>query len=279
MTPAARHRSQVRKPIFALSGAAWILILMGPDGALAGSHCEALRFVEGKHFSTWLGPGLIANSLHFLAVSWLPMLIAMMLPLLTAPVRHVRSSSFPNRQWRAVELFLMGYCLLWMAGGLILLTMASILQIISTGSFVLVTSLVVLTLLWQFSPLKQHCLNRSHVHPALPAMGRATDIAAFRFGFIHGGWCIGSCWALMLLPLPFTASHFAIMFAVFLWMAAERLERTQPPRWSIRIPTKAVRLLSAQAKVLLLRATNSSSLVLSGGRFGSHWKYNRDGFL
>jgi len=78
-----------------------------------------------------------------------------------------------------------------------------------------------------------------------------------RFGVVHGVWCVGSCWALMLLPLligphgPAKAGHYmplhvAAMLLVSLWIAAERLDRPMPRAWRVRAPERAVRLVCAR---------------------------------
>ena len=103
-------------------------------------------------------------------------------------------------------------------------------------------------LVWQISPLKQRCLNRGHAHPQLAAFGRAADIGAFRFGLMHGVWCVGSCWAPMLLPLLVTQWHLAAMAAVTLWLSAERLEQPSFPRWGLRVPLKAARIAVARMR-------------------------------
>ena len=106
--------------------------------------------------------------------------------------------------------------------------------------------LLVLSLfLYEVSPFKQRCLNRGHAHPELAAFGRAADVDALRFGWSHGAWCVGSCWALMLLPLLFARGHLPAMAMVTLWIVAERLERPQPPRWRLRGPSKAIRIILA----------------------------------
>jgi predicted metal-binding membrane protein len=112
----------------------------------------------------------------------------------------------------------------------------------------------VLAVVWQCSPLKQRCLNRCHSQAQLAAFGATAYFDALRFGLTHGMWCVGACWALMLLPLLVSAGHGAAMAAVALWLLAERLDTPMPPRWRLRGPAKAVRLAIAQAKMRLQRS-------------------------
>jgi predicted metal-binding membrane protein len=105
----------------------------------------------------------------------------------------------------------------------------------------LLTGLVVVVV-WQASPVKQRFLNHCHRRPALAAFGRAADLAALRFGTSLALWCIGSCWALMLLPLLVPGHALPLMAAVALWLWAERVEPVAPARWRLRGPVTALRI-------------------------------------
>jgi predicted metal-binding membrane protein len=181
------------------------------------------------------------------------MVAAMMLPLLSAPVRHVRARSFTQRRARAITLFITGYAMIWMAAGVILLALLVVIQLIPLESPLLVASVALIALIWQFSPLKQRCLNHGHAHPELAAFGAAGDTDALGFGFTHGTWCVGSYWALMLLPLLISHGHIVVMAAVALWLAAERLDKPLTPRWRWRGPGKAARIAIAQTRIRMQR--------------------------
>jgi predicted metal-binding membrane protein len=189
-----------------------------------------------------------------LASGWALMVAAMMVPLMITPLRHVRDRSFARQRARAIVLFTASYAAIWMTAGIMLLALGLTVLLLnpeSSGSVALVTIIVIV---WQFSPIKQRCLNRCHAHPELVAFGRAADIDALRFGLTHGVWCVGSCWALMLLPLVVSRGHIASMAAVSLWLFAERLERPMPPRWRLRGPGKAARIAIAQTRMRLQRS-------------------------
>jgi predicted metal-binding membrane protein len=91
------------------------------------------------------------------------------------------------------------------------------------------------------SPDKQRCLNRCHNHRPLAAFGVAADWDVFRLGFAHGFWCVGSCWAAMLLPMMLPTGHLAAMAAVSVLMFCERLDPPRPPAWRWRGFDTAVR--------------------------------------
>jgi predicted metal-binding membrane protein len=243
MTPAARERSLVRVPVLFVSAAAWILLSLEPGGM--GMHAHHMATMPDASLDMLLA----SNPPASLALGWALMLAAMMAPLVIAPVRHVRDRSFARRRARAIGLFVAGYTAIWMAAGVMLMALAMAVRLYATESFVPLGLAAIVALVWQFSPLKQRCLNRGHAHPQLAAFGRAADIGALRFGFTHGVWCAGSCWAPMLLPLMVTRGHVAAMAAVTLWLSSERLEPPASPRWSLRVPFRAVRMAAAQVRL------------------------------
>ena len=243
MTPAARERARVRTPLVLLSVAVWVLLF--EMSHRPGPMIDSL--VPGH------APGLgVVAAVVSVAVSWVLMVVAMMAPLLVAPVGHVWAQSFVARRIRAVGLFLCGYLAVWTLVGLALVGLG--LAVLRAGVAPPVAVGVVAGAVgWQCSPVKQRCLNRLRAHPGLAAFGRAADLDACRFGCTHGAWCAGSCWALMLLTVlaPWGMS---VMLAAMAWFVAERLDRPQPPGWRVRVPARAARLAVAH----LRRASSSS---------------------
>jgi predicted metal-binding membrane protein len=83
------------------------------------------------------------------------MLAAMMLPVVAAPLRHVRDRSFARRRARAMLLFILGYFAVWMAAGVVLqlvgLTALSVLPLPLPWLGVALA----LGVAWQVSPAKQ----------------------------------------------------------------------------------------------------------------------------
>ena len=183
------------------------------------------------------------------AVAWALMLTAMMLPLLIAPIRHVRDRSYASRRYRAIALFLAGYGSVWMVAGGVLLAVAAlaggIARAIAFPAAAVASLTVGLAIAWHCSPARQRCLNRMHAHPAIAASGAAADLAVLRFGLAHGCLCVGTCWALMLLPLTLPGGHLPSMAGVTAWLLAERIEAPAPPSWQIRIPERAARIVAS----------------------------------
>jgi predicted metal-binding membrane protein len=178
---------------------------------------------------------LLVNSPLGLAVSWLVMLLAMMPLLLAQPMLHLWVRSLARRRMRAIAAFLIAYFAVWMAAGPILLAIAVAVRMATKGSDVLAVALaLVLALLWRVCPLRQVCLNRCHLLPRLSPFGLAADRDCLRFGARTGAWCVGSCWALMVVPLVVDGLHLVAMLGVMLLMLNERLAPTRPVRWRWR---------------------------------------------
>jgi predicted metal-binding membrane protein len=207
-------------------------------------------------------PGLVLalNSPAALALKWALMITAMMPPLIVEPLRHVVDRSFAERRGRATALFVVGYGAAWMVAGMALQSMALIARVAAQKSPLLPGIAVIVALVWQVSPAKQRCLNACHRRPSLTAFGIAADLDAFAFGLTQGVWCVGACWALMLLPLLVGRGHLPTMTIVALFLFAERFERPAPYAWRLRGPCKALRIVAAQIHMRLDRMACSRVL-------------------
>jgi predicted metal-binding membrane protein len=178
------------------------------------------------------------------------MLAAMMAPTLIAPVGHVYLRSFASRRVGLAVLFVIGYAAVWMPAGALLLAVVRVVTSLATESRLLAPGALALAAAWQCSPSKQRCLNRCHARPEVTAFGAAADAGAFRFGLRDGMWCVGSCWALMLLPSLVSPSlHLVVMAAVSVQVFSERCDQSSPPAWRWRGPDKVTRFLVAQSRV------------------------------
>ena len=194
-----------------------------------------------------------------LAGGWALMLIAMMSPVLTLPVHHIRMRSFTHRRRRAIALFVAGYAAVWFVVGGVFLAVVLAIAMLAPPPYLPAAVVLPVAAAWQCSPLKQRCLNRCHAHPSLGAFGAAADMDVLRFGITHGLWCAGSCSALMLVPMLVPGGHLLAMGVVTALVFAERLERPGPPRWRVRGFGKATRIVIAQTR-LRVRAIGAVSV-------------------
>jgi predicted metal-binding membrane protein len=245
MTADQRERRRIAGALLAASAIGWMALLFGPWSEAAQAYCRSMGVA-------WSWPSfqamLAISPLGALTLDWALMLVAMMSPTLISPVLHVHQRSFRSRRIRAIVLFALGYAAVWMLAGMALVTLKLMANASAPQSAWPAIAAALIALVWQCSPLKQRCLNRSHHHSELAAFGRAADRDALAFGLTHGGWCVGSCWALMLLPMLMGHGHFAAMIAVTIVMVGERFDPPGPLRWRLRGPGKLIRIAIAQAR-------------------------------
>ena len=236
-------------PFWAIIAVAWAVLVSGGGGvALLPAFCTA----EGWHAlppSASFDLALVTNALPLLALGWLVMVIAMMLPLALAPLGQVRERSFARRRTRSMLLFAFGFVVLWMAVGVILQALAWSVQWAVPG-LLGVALAVAVAFVWQVSPAKQWCLNRCHQRPPMTAFGLTADLDALRFGVKNGAACAGACWALMLPMLLIGQGQLAAMIVVTLFGIAESLETPAPLAWRWRGGGKALRILAARWPVI-----------------------------
>jgi predicted metal-binding membrane protein len=273
MTPEARERRRIRTPVLAVTALAWAVTLLadplrsasrsgagsapesGAGQGPAPAVLDASLAHAGHAHHAVVDPGLPAShasteNIAGLLIGWALMLTAMMAPLLIPALRHVRARSLRSRRWRAASLVTVAHAAVWTVAGIVLLAVASALRSVTGHAALAVLLGLVAALTWQLSPLKQYCLNRHCAHPPISSLGGAADRDALRFGGTHAAWCLGSCWALMLVSLLAPAWHVAVMLVVSVWMWVEPLDRPERPTWRVRLPLRSLRIAGATVRSL-----------------------------
>ena len=271
MTPEARERRRIRTPVLAVTAVAWAVTLLADPlrsasgsaagsapGSGAGQGPAPAALHAGHAHHAVVDAGLPAShashasteNVAGLLIGWALMLTAMMAPLLIPALRHVRARSLRSRRWRVVSLVTVAHAAVWTVGGIVLLAVASALRSVTGHADLTVLLGLVAALSWQLSPLKQYCLNRHCAHPPISSFGSAADRDALRFGATHAAWCLGSCWALMLVSLLAPAWHVAVMLVVSVWMWVEPLDRPERPTWRVRLPLRFLRIAGATVRSL-----------------------------
>ena len=167
------------------------------------------------------GPPLWIAVILFL-LAWQAMIAAMMLPSSLPLIRLFDAVSHGQEHvGRVRAAFLAGYVAVWSGFGALAFmgdvrvhrTVDSVAWL-SAHEWIIGGTTLALAGAFQFSDLKDRCLSRCR-HPAPYLLGhyRRGEGAAFRLGFGHGVFCLGCCWALMLVM-------FAAGVAMLWWMAA-----------------------------------------------------------
>jgi predicted metal-binding membrane protein len=240
----------VPAPILAAVVAAWGAALAAEASGVAGlSHHDNL--LEG-------GPGFGPALLLFL-LSWQVMVAAMMLPSSLPLVRMfaAASSGVPDRG-RVLAAFVGAYALVWAVFGLLAFLGDAGLHAavasspwLESNDWAVAPSVLLLAGAFQFTPLKDACL-RACRHPAsfLHRHYRRGTGGAFTLGARHGLFCVGCCWALMLVM-------FAAGTVSLIWMAALTAlmvhEKTRPTG-ARTVPLTGVVLLAAGSTLMLWAA-------------------------
>ena len=169
----------------------------------------------------------------FFVCGWILMTIAMMLPT-SIPLLVVFHSICRSRaNWPLlIALVVFGYLAAWLAFGVAAYAAtigigraANNLTWIQSRSWMLTAGILLLAGLYQFSPLKYRCLDKCRSPFSFIAghwHGGREHAEAFLLGVSHGIFCVGCCWALMLLMIPIGAGNLGWMLMLAVVMAAEK---------------------------------------------------------
>jgi predicted metal-binding membrane protein len=168
------------------------------------------------------------------AAAWIVMVAAMMLPSAVPLLRlFAATSTHQDRPALVLAVFAGGYLTVWTAFGWIALAFdTTVHRVVDAWPWLddhhaLVTAAVLaLGGAFQFSSLKERCLHTCR-HPAayLLTNYRRGRAAAFRLGWGHGLFCLGCCWALMLVAFAAGMTDLRLMAAFTALMAYEKIGR------------------------------------------------------
>jgi predicted metal-binding membrane protein len=206
---------------------AWLALVVwgqSPYGRFL-SH-EALEDVQP-------GGGRYLATLLLFVGGWTIMTVAMMLPT-SLPLVLLFRRLTQRRLDSAllVALLIAGYLSAWVAFGAAahvgdLAVHRGIEQArwLEERAWVLGAATLALAGLYQFAPLKYHCLDKcrspfSFIVEHWHGEGEATQ--AFRLGVHHGIFCVGCCWSLMLLMFAVGVGNVGWMLALGAVMGVEK---------------------------------------------------------
>ena len=154
--------------------------------------------------------GTMGLELPAFLVAWTVMMAAMMLPSV-APVASLYARSISGRRALRLTLFTGGYLGVWASTGIIAFALGALIGRLAAGDARLATAAGVIAYLgcglYQLSPLKYRCLAhcRSPLSLFLKYSSYQGALRDFRVGAHHGAYCLGCCWALMIVLLALGA--------------------------------------------------------------------------
>ena len=194
----------------------------------------------GFDMSTMMSPTFVAWSpgyFTFMLIMWIVMMVGMMTPSVAPTVllyaefarRNTREGqSFPSVGW-----FVAGYLLAWSAFAVLatlfqwlLEWLALITPMMAGTSRGLGAAVLIAAGVYQWLPVKQSCLAQCRSplsfiqkQGGIPSRARG----ALRLGWRHGLYCIGCCWALMLLLFAFGVMNLYWIAGLMVFVLLEKM--------------------------------------------------------
>jgi predicted metal-binding membrane protein len=239
------------RPVLVGIGAAWV--------AAIGAQVAGVAALA-NHDSLLTGdrpPVVLAVLIALLA--WQVMIAAMMLPSSLPLIRlYARASDRAPQRGRSMAAFIGGYALVWSAFGLAAFGFdASLHAAVNSSGWLahhdwwIGGTVLALAGAFQFTSLKDACLDKCR-HPAqfLKRYYERGPAGGFRLGARHGLFCVGCCWALMLVM-------FAAGVASLIWMAlltGVMIHEKTRPMGARAVPVTGAALLGAASIVLIYSA-------------------------
>ena len=224
--------------------AAWAF-LIASENAMHTMRGDGLA---GRLMLYMMAPEPASSYMAAAVFMWLVMMLAMMLPA-AAPVTAVFMRMRGERSALGVghaASFVGGYLVAWIGFGIVAAVVQRSLH--SAGLFethmlnlqtVLAGAILVGAGLYQLTPLKDVCLAHCRT-PLGFLLGHWRDgrWGALRMGTEHGLYCLGCCWALMLLMFAGGVMSVLVMALLSLFILMERLLPDGP--WVTRSPGLAM---------------------------------------
>ena len=164
-----------------------------------------------------------------IVAGWVVMLVAMMLPT-SLPLIGMfhRMTRQRSDRTQLVCLLLAGYFLIWTLFGVMAVLGDGVLHTaversawLAAHAWLIGASIFVVAGLYQFTPLKYYCLDKCRSPLSflmLHWQGRRDRYDALRLGVRHGLFCLGCCWAAMMVLVVFGLMNLdwmAILFVLF----------------------------------------------------------------
>ena len=180
-----------------------------------------------------IGTGRLLVPITLYLIGWTLMTAAMMLPTILPLLEIFRRLTAPRHdQFQLFALVITGYLAVWLAFGMVAHGADWLLHETVERSSWLETNVWLIgavTLLvaggFQFSRLKYRCLDKCRAPLSFVTehwRGLQERRNAFMLGIHHGLFCVGCCWALMLLMFAVGVGNVAWMLVLGAVMAAEK---------------------------------------------------------
>jgi predicted metal-binding membrane protein len=222
----ARPRVSLALVLIVLPLACWVwVIAMANDmyGPMTGASAWMMSV-------TWDTPRLV-----LLWAMWAAMMAGMMLPS-AAPLLLLYARAMRNREGLrrpGIRIYAMagGYMSIWAAFSIgatllqrVLASTSSLTMMMEPANQAVAGALLMAAGAYQLTPFKNTCLDACRSPIAfLSTRWREGVRGAFTMGASHGLYCLGCCWALMLLLFAGGVMNLTVILALTVWVAIEKL--------------------------------------------------------
>lgn len=202
-----------------------------------------LAFVSAAAVLAWAGtilwvragdmgamPGTMGMSPLSFTAMWALMMAAMMLPSVAPFVDTYQATLTTHRPIRLTALAA-GYLAIWSIVGLGAFVLAGrfgeVAATDGTSARAVAAATFAVVGIYQLTPLKFRCLShcRSPLGHLLHYLGFRGRLRDLRAGISHGWFCLGCCWALMVLMVAFGVMNVVAMAGLAVVIAIEKTWR------------------------------------------------------
>jgi predicted metal-binding membrane protein len=223
-------REQTRRPRRVLVLWPWLLVAIAWAVLILATLTHQTFLLDHHYLLQDSGLSWLA-ALEVFLLCWQVMMVAMMLPSSMPMINLVVYAG--RRQGRPVVVplaFLSGYAVIWTGfatgaflGDMLVHRLVGRWPWLAVHPWLIGAMTFFLAGLFQFSPLKERCLNRCRTPLGffMRYYRRGVD-AAWHLGLRHGGFCLGCCWALMLIMFGVGIGNLAGMAALTGAMVIEK---------------------------------------------------------
>jgi predicted metal-binding membrane protein len=226
----------------------WVLVIAAWTVALLAVLTKQAYLINHNYLLTQSHLSWIAALVVFLA-SWQVMTVAMMLPSSIPLVNLIVHTSRRQRHpWATQAAFLAGYAVVWTAFAFVAFLADTLVHRLVNNwfwlylhSWLISATVFAIAGAFQFSSLKKHCLKQCrNPQSFFTYYYQKGVVASWHLGLRHGMFCLGCCWALMLVM-------FGVGVGSIVWMAVLTgimvIEKTYPGGQRLRLLFGIVLLL------------------------------------
>ena len=200
--------------------------------ALVGGTLAAWVLVIARMRGMDAGPGTDLGSAGWYLGIWVTMMAAMMLPSAVPMVLlFSKAAGSASRPGLRTALFVVGYLIAWTAFGVVAYALFRLVRGVDPSFLAwdragpeVTGAAIALAGVYQLTPAKRVCLR--HCRTPLSFLmhhWHGGFLGAVRMGIVHGAWCIGCCWALMVVLFAVGVMSITWMVVVSAIVFAEKV--------------------------------------------------------